>query len=65
MNNIELWKLAEEGFLHKGDIFNDQEDNYIIFTGTSFQSYYEEDEDTYIGLCVGDRWGFVRNEYIE
>lgn len=61
MNNIELWYGAENGLINKGDIFKDKEDYHIIFTGKSFQSYYEEGEN-YIGMCAGDRWEFVRNE---
>lgn len=59
MSNIELWSKAESGDLTVGSIFEDQEGNQIIFTGKSFQIYYTELENRYVGLCVGDIWDFV------
>lgn len=63
-SNFDLWKMAEQQKVVSGDVFEDQEGNQIIYTGTSFQVYFT-DADTdkqYVGLCVKDRWKFQGNE---
>lgn len=58
MSNIELWMLAEQGKIKQWSIFRDEEGNEIIWTGKSFQAYTEND-DKYIGMCLGDKWYYV------
>lgn len=61
MTNAELWKAAENGEFSKGQVFKDQDGNEIIFTGNAFQVYYteENEEEKYVGLCVGDNWKYT------
>lgn len=62
--NMQLWKLAEDGEIELNSVFEDSEGNQIIFTGKSFQVYYSNTENKYVGMCVGDIWEFtgVNNE---
>lgn len=67
MKNSELWLLAEENKINKGDVFIDEEGNEIIFTGTSFQVYFTEKDQRYqfVGLCLNDKWRFLKNDLRE
>lgn len=67
MKNSELWKLAEDESLNKGDIFKDDEGNEIIFTGKAFQVYYTEKDERYefVGMCLNDNWKFSHNDLHE
>lgn len=67
MKNSELWKLAEEGQVNKGDIYSDSEGNELIFTGKAFQVYFTEKDDRYeyVGMCLHDSWSFLRNDLNE
>ena len=64
--NSQLWKCAEKGYLKDYSIFEDSENNKIIWTGKSFQ-VYSSDFDTserYIGMCKDDIWEYISNERI-
>jgi hypothetical protein len=67
MKNSELWALAEEGKINKGDIYVDQDENEIIFTGRSFQTFFTNKYDEYelVGMCIGDTWKFSHNNINE
>jgi hypothetical protein len=67
MTNSELWKLAENKKINKGDVFIDKEGNEIIFTGRAFQVYFTEKDDRYeyVGMCLEDDWKFSHNDLTE
>ena len=57
----ELWYLAENGKIPNEAVFEDQEDNQIVFSDKSFQIYYSDKDESeyYIGMCVGDQWEYI------
>lgn len=67
LSNSELWALVESGGIKAGDIYTDQENTKLIFTGKSFQVYYTEKDERYeyVGFCVGDVWMYSHNDLWE
>lgn len=58
MSNSEMWMLVEQDKVVQWSVFKDDEGNNIIWTGKSFQAY-DEIENKYVGMCLGDTWEFV------
>lgn len=58
-SNVEIWTLVENGELEKGTIIQDRESNQMIFTGNSFQVYFTDKNEKYVGFCKGDLWSII------
>jgi len=56
----QLWIALESGAFPPNSLFRDQDDNIFIFTGKSLQVHEsDEEDDVYVGLCVGDKLEFI------
>ena len=56
----QLWIAIESGAYSPNSLFRDQDGNVFIFTGKSLQVHEtDEEDDVYVGLCVGDKLEFI------
>ena len=72
LTNAELWSLAQNGYIEQGNVYVGQYGHKIVFTSTSFETYYtvaEKQESVFdapkgdeVAFRTGDRWSFLCND---